>query len=181
MIHKVYVETYSRLYLMYNITYDLVAIPAVDYLIPNTRQSRHNHLNSSQSLNLGGLRGTTDDVAIIPFYPSLSSSALRESPNPIPVHSLMLSSTPPPTSLQANHNTQRLLQDHIRLPHHSPLERSPVLHPCFTYYGTIQSIPFWFWGQDVGSDCIWSLFIFLLCCVPSSTRLTIDIRSAFTF
>ena len=43
-------------------------------------------------LNLGGRRGTTDDVATIPFHPSLSSAALRESPNPIPVHSLMLSS-----------------------------------------------------------------------------------------
>ena len=50
------------------------------------------HLISSQSLNLGGRRGTTDDVATIPFHPSLSSAALRESPNPIPVHSLMLSS-----------------------------------------------------------------------------------------
>ena len=47
---------------------------------------------SSQSLNLGGRRGTKDDVATIPFHPSLSSAALRESPNPIPVHSLMLSS-----------------------------------------------------------------------------------------
>ena len=45
------------------------------------------HLISSQSLNLGGRRGTT-----IPFHPSLSSAALRESPNPIPFHSLMLSS-----------------------------------------------------------------------------------------
>ena len=34
----------SRLTLMYKITYDLVAIPAADYLIPNARQSRHNHL-----------------------------------------------------------------------------------------------------------------------------------------
>ena len=33
----------SRLTLMYKITYDLVAIPAEDCLIPNTRQSRHNH------------------------------------------------------------------------------------------------------------------------------------------
>ena len=49
-------------------------------------------LISSQSLNLGGRRGTTDDVATIPFYPSLSSAALMEFPNPIPVHSLMLSS-----------------------------------------------------------------------------------------
>ena len=45
---------------------------------------------SSQSLNLGGRPGTTDDIA--PFHPSLSSTALRESPNPIPIHSLMLSS-----------------------------------------------------------------------------------------
>ena len=50
------------------------------------------HLISSQSLNLGGRWGTTDDAATIPFHPSLSSAALRESPNPIPVHSLMLSS-----------------------------------------------------------------------------------------
>ena len=50
------------------------------------------HLISSQSLNLGSRQGTTDDVATIPFHPSLSSAALRESPNPIPIHSLMLSS-----------------------------------------------------------------------------------------
>ena len=50
------------------------------------------HLISSQSLNLGGHRGTTDDIAAIPFHPSPSSAALRESPNSIPVHSLMLSS-----------------------------------------------------------------------------------------
>ena len=47
---------------------------------------------SSQSLNLEGRRSTTDDNATIPFHHSLSSAALRESPNPIPVHSLMLSS-----------------------------------------------------------------------------------------
>ena len=46
----------------------------------------------SQSLNLGGRRGTTDGVETIPFHPSLSSAALKESPNPIPIHSLMLSS-----------------------------------------------------------------------------------------
>ena len=50
------------------------------------------HLISSQSLNLGGRRGTTNYVAIIPFHPSLSSAALRESPNPILAHSLMISS-----------------------------------------------------------------------------------------
>ena len=49
-------------------------------------------LISFQFLNLGGRRGTTDDVATIPFHSSLSSAALRESPNPIPVHSLTLSS-----------------------------------------------------------------------------------------
>ena len=46
------------------------------------------HLISSQSLNLGGRRGTADDVATIPFHPSLSSAALREPPYPIPIHSL---------------------------------------------------------------------------------------------
>ena len=50
------------------------------------------HLISSQSLNLGGRQRTTDDVATIPFYPSLSSAALREPPNSIHGHSLMLSS-----------------------------------------------------------------------------------------
>ena len=35
---------------------------------------------------------TIDDIATIPFHPSLFFAALRESPNPIPVHSLMLSS-----------------------------------------------------------------------------------------
>ena len=49
-------------------------------------------LISSQSLNLGGRRSTTDDVATMPFHPSLFSTALRESPNSICVHSLMLSS-----------------------------------------------------------------------------------------
>ena len=57
-----------------------------------TRRKGDNHLISSQSLNLGGRRGTTDDLATIPFHPSLSSAALRESPNPIPVQSLTLSS-----------------------------------------------------------------------------------------
>ena len=46
----------------------------------------------SQSFNLGGHRGTTDGIAIIPFHPSLSSATLMESQDPIPVHSLMLSS-----------------------------------------------------------------------------------------
>ena len=33
----------SRLIFVYKVTYDLVAIHAEDYLIPNTRQLRHNH------------------------------------------------------------------------------------------------------------------------------------------
>ena len=33
----------SRLVLMYKVTYDLVAIPALDYLVHNTSQSRHSH------------------------------------------------------------------------------------------------------------------------------------------
>ena len=56
---------------------------------------------SSQSLNLGGHRGTTDDVAIISFHPFLSSAALRESPKlrshpflDVIFPSLLLSSSP---------------------------------------------------------------------------------------
>ena len=51
----------------------------------------HLHL-SSHSLNPDGHWGTTDDVATIPFHPSLSSAALRETPNSMSVHSLILSS-----------------------------------------------------------------------------------------
>ena len=92
----------SGLTLMYKITYDLVAIPAADYLIPNTRQSRHNH-----------------------------QLAYRQIPT---------------------------LKDYNKFTFFRPLERSPILHSCFTYCGTIQS-----------------------CFVPSSIRFTIDIRSPFTF
>ena len=65
---------------------------------------------SSQSLNLRGRRGTTDDIATIPLQPSLSSAALRESPNFIPTHSisssvflsfLLLSLSPAELSLHA--------------------------------------------------------------------------------
>ena len=60
--------------------------------LPGYKCLCHSSHLSSQSLNFGGCRGTTDDVATIPFHPSMSSAALRESPNSIPVHSLMLSS-----------------------------------------------------------------------------------------
>ena len=50
------------------------------------------HLISSQSLNTDGRRSITDDVATTPFHLCLFSTALRGSPNPISVHSLMLSS-----------------------------------------------------------------------------------------
>ena len=76
----------------------------------------------------------------------------------IPAADYLIPNTQPPISLQANSNTQRLLRVHIHSPHPGPPERPPILHPCFTYCGIIQS-----------------------CCVPSSTRLTIDIRSDFTF
>ena len=42
------------------------------------------HLISSQSLNLGGRRGTTDDIATIPFHPSLSSAATGNLQSPFP-------------------------------------------------------------------------------------------------
>ena len=59
-----------------------------------------NHHLISQSLNLDGHRGTTDNVATIPFHLSVSSAALRESSKSISVHSLtffpslLLSSSP---------------------------------------------------------------------------------------
>ena len=54
----------------------------------------------SQFLNIDGRRGTTDDIAAVPFHLCLSSAAARESPDSIPVHfyvifpSLLLSSFP---------------------------------------------------------------------------------------
>ena len=47
------------------------------------------HLNSVH--NLGGRLGTIDNTATIPFHLSLSSAAIRESPNSNRVLSLMLS------------------------------------------------------------------------------------------
>ena len=41
-------------------------------------------INSSQSLNLGGRRGTTDDVAPIHFHPSLSSTVTGNLQTPFP-------------------------------------------------------------------------------------------------
>ena len=73
--------------------FDLSQLAPFHWLISSLVISHlYHHLTSSQSLNLGGRRGTTDDVSTIPFHPSLSSAPLRESPNPISVHSLMLSS-----------------------------------------------------------------------------------------
>ena len=61
-------------------------------------------LISPQSINLGGRRGTTDDVVTITLHLSLSSAALRKSPKSIPVHSLIYipissSASSPPCSI----------------------------------------------------------------------------------
>ena len=82
-----------------------------------------NDKNSSliSVLNLGGRRGTTEDVATIPFHPSLSSAALRESPNSIPVHSLMLSS--------------RLFC--------LPLLLAPFTAPCRTVFAMLEDLEMW--------------------------------------
>ena len=103
----------SRLTLMFKITYDLVAITAADYQIPNTRQSRHNHQLAYRQIP------TLKDYYKYTFFP-------------------------------------RTIVHWNALPFYIPV--LPILHPCFTYCGTIQS-----------------------CCVPSSTRLSLDIRSAFNF
>ena len=76
-----YIQSSSDLFYILNISWIVIF-----WIISSS------HLISSLSLNLGGHRGTSDDVATIPFHPSLSSAALRESPNSIPAHSLMLSS-----------------------------------------------------------------------------------------
>ena len=93
------------------------------------------HLMSSQSLNLGGRRGTTDDVATIPFHPSLSSAALRESPNPIPVHSLMLSS---------------------HLFFCLPLLLAPFTVPCRIVFAMPSEFPFLYHGKEIimHSNCV---------------------------
>ena len=54
----------SQLTLIYKIIYDLVAIPAADYLIPNTRQSRHNHLLAYRQIP------TLKDYYKYTFFPS---------------------------------------------------------------------------------------------------------------
>ena len=96
----------SRLTLMYKITYDLVVIPAADYLIPNTRQSRHNHLRAYRQIP------TLKDYYKYTFFPR--------------------------TIVHCN-----------ALPFYIPVLPT-VAH-------------------------------FQSCCVPSSTRLTIDIRCAFNY
>ena len=53
----------SWLTLMYMITYDLVAIPAADYLIPNTRQLRHNQLLAYRQIS------TLKDYYKYTFFP----------------------------------------------------------------------------------------------------------------
>ena len=63
-----------------------------DAALTENRHLISSHLISSQSLNLDGHRGTTDNVATIPFHLSLSSAALRESPNSNIVHPLIFSS-----------------------------------------------------------------------------------------
>ena len=97
----------SRHTLMVKITYDLLAIPAAAYLIPNTRQSRHNHLLAYRQIP------TLKDYYKYTFFPRT-------------------------------------------IVHWNAL-RFTFLFSCFTYCGTVQS-----------------------CCVPNSTRLSVDIRSAFT-
>ena len=54
---------------MYKITYDLVAIPAADYLIPNTRQSRHNHLLARQIPTLKDYYKYTFFLRTIVYFP----------------------------------------------------------------------------------------------------------------
>ena len=120
------------------------------------------HLISSQFLNLGGPRGTTYDVATIPFHPSLSSAALRESPDfwgqdvgsdcigswsllifllSIPVHSLMLSS------------------------HHFfclPLLLAPFTVPCKTVFAIQEDLEMWQYHLSFRFFTVWLIYHSLL-------------------
>ena len=53
----------SRLVLLYKVTYDLVAIPASDYLIRNTRPSSRNHLIAYRQIS------TLKDFYKYTFFP----------------------------------------------------------------------------------------------------------------
>ena len=95
-IRSIVADTYPKMMNMrlFFSRYNSLLFPVSEETLPTDfpRILSVTHLISSQSHNLGGRPGTTDDVATIPFHHFLSSAALRESPNPIPIHSLMLSS-----------------------------------------------------------------------------------------
>ena len=61
-------------------------------IVSKTEAGEDVYLISSRSLNLGGRRDARDNLATIPIHLSLSSAALRDSANSIPVDSGMLSS-----------------------------------------------------------------------------------------
>ena len=88
---------------------------------PLLSTDHYHHLISSQSHNLGH-GGTTDDVAAILFHPSLSPAALRESPNPIPIHSLKLS---------------------FRLFFCPPLLLAPFTVPCRIVFTMLEDLEMW--------------------------------------
>ena len=64
----------SRLLMMYKVTYDLVAIPAPEYLVPNTRQSRHIHSLAYRRIH------TLKDYYRFTFSPELSSTGMPSLP-----------------------------------------------------------------------------------------------------
>ena len=77
-----------------NINIPLVASHPINaFIVNNCKITYQRHQEEKQQINhLSHLSPLTLDVATLPFHHSLSSAALRESPNPIPVQSLMLSS-----------------------------------------------------------------------------------------
>ena len=64
----------SRLLMMYKVTYDLVAIPAPEYLARNTRQSKHFHSLVYSQIH------TLKDYYRFTFSPELSSTGMPSLP-----------------------------------------------------------------------------------------------------
>ena len=64
----------SRLVMMYKVTYDLVAIPASDFLVRNTRASRHIHPLAYRQIQ------TLKDYYRFTFFPTRNNYPLERPP-----------------------------------------------------------------------------------------------------
>ena len=91
----------SRLILMYKITYDLVAIPAADYLIPNTRPSKSNHHFAYRQIPPSVTITSTHS------FPVLYSLECPRTPHPRPIYCGTIQLCCVPSSPYLTLNTQQ--------------------------------------------------------------------------